>query len=123
MLHKWVTTPENSHYSQILFRNYDILEIMTVCLPDALWVLFLEDAGSKYWLINNPSCSSAKSVLTLRDKEPGLISGRLTSPDSSKLRATSAKHVSYNRENVTNTHSSTIFYICENTTTYHLATF
>lgn len=86
-------------------------------------MLFLEDADTKYGLINNPSCSSAKSVLTLRDREPGFISGRLTSPESSKLRATSAKHVSYSREKVTNTHSSTIFYVSENTTTYQLAAF
>ena len=86
-------------------------------------MLFVGEGGSRSWLRNSPSCSSAISVLTLRDREPGFISGRLTSPDSSRLRATSAKHISYDEEHVSHTHSITRFYIRENRRTYQLTAF
>lgn len=91
------------------------LSDMTLCSPDASWMLFLGDGGSRSWLRNSPSCSSAISVLTLRDKQPGFISGRLTSPDSSRLRATSAKHISYKaeRELVTQTSNHTFLFQCK----------
>ena len=89
-------------------------------------MLFSGDGGTRSWLRNSPSCSSAISVRTFRDKQPGFISGRLTSPDSSRLRATSAKHISFNRERqrVSRTHVQiTSSGIRENSKTYHLAAF
>lgn len=112
------------NYSYNQFDKSVIL--LYVCSPDASWMLFLGDGGTRSWLRNSPSCSSAISVRTFRDKQPGFISGRLTSPDSSRLRATSAKHISYNRERqrVSRTHvqiTSSCF--SENSRTYHLAAF
>lgn len=74
-------------------RGTDMI-ILTFCSPDLSWTLFWGEGGSRSWLRNSPSCSSAMSVLTFRDKHPGFISGKLTSPDRSRLRATSARQIS-----------------------------
>lgn len=83
----------------ICYNRFDRSEtILRVCLPGELWMLFWGDGGSRSGPRNSPSCSSAMSVLTLRDKEAGFMSGRLTSPDSSRLRATSARQMSCTKE-------------------------
>lgn len=73
-------------------------------------MLFAGDGGSRSGPRNIPSCSSAMSVLTLRDKEPGFMSGRLTSPDSSRLKATSARQISYAEEERSQIISNTRFF-------------
>lgn len=103
----WLT---NNCHLYFLFINsnnpVDICEIIPcICSVCASPVLFGGDVGNRRWLRNSPSCSSAISVLTLRDRQPGFISGRVTSPDSSRLRATSAKHMSYSRKHISHTHT------------------
>lgn len=98
--------------------------MLCVCSPEALCVVFLGDRDSSCnWPRNSPSCSSARSVLTLRDKYPGFISGRLTSPDSSRLRATSAKHISCKTDNVPDKHSKTNVDFHKKMRTYQLTAF
>lgn len=81
------------------YKCFDRSEtILCVCLPGGLWMLLWGDGGSRSGPRNSPSCSSAMSDLTLRDKEPGFMSGRLTSPDSSRLKATSARQISCTNE-------------------------
>lgn len=86
-------------------------------------MLFLGDGGNRSWLRNSPSCSSAIKVLTLRDKQPGFISGRLTSPDSSRLSATSAKQISYKNYHGGQTQEITYFDLSENSRIYQLTAF
>lgn len=96
-----------------LLNNYDNHLDITVIVPstDVAWTLFEGDGGTRSWLRNSPSCSSAISVLTLRERKPGFMSSRLMSPDRSRLRATSAKHMSYSGEHVSHTRSATGFFI------------
>lgn len=75
------------------------------CSPDASWIVFVWAAGRRSWLRNRPSCSSAISVLTRRDRKPGFISGKLISPDSNRLRDTSARQMSYIGDRVRQMHS------------------
>lgn len=92
--------------------------------PDASRSCFFGGVGgSRRWLRNSPSCSSAMSVLTFRVREPGFISGRHMSPDSSRLRATSAKQMSYKQEQASGTCSfisdwSPVYAFIENTFHY-----
>lgn len=72
---------------------------------------------------NSPSCSSAMSVLTLRDRQLGFMSGRLTSPDSSRLRDNSAKHMSYSGERVSCTHQILSFCFSSKNRTHQLTAF
>lgn len=87
--------------SGLLERVFDLPCICSVCASPTL---LGGDIGNKNWLRNSPSCSSAISVLTLRDRQPGFMSGRLISPDSIRLRATSAKQMSYSRKPINHTH-------------------
>ena len=68
--------------------------------PACLWERAEGAGGSRSWLRNRPSWSSASRFLTLKDREPVLMSGRLTSPDRPRLKDTSARQMSCDRGEV-----------------------